>query len=194
MGLDVTEMQGYREVEEQAGAGFGLLDRGTYHFKVDALGSDVLDPDTQRPRLQFGLVILDGDLAGRTHKEFLSWFASDQSASTKSFEEREKTVREIYRRTFVASRNPIGMINAIAGSPYAEEAALQDAISCIKGMDGTENPSDVAELMEALPNILDGAEFYGTITHSKDGERAYMRPVEYEVGEKKVGVTAAQPV
>ena len=176
MSFNVTEMDKLQAIEAEVGGGFENLPRGLYHFGFRGEDSEVATSKGGYPYLRLVSEILEGELEGRSHSEFIRWFADDDPEAKKSWEERTETAR-LFAMRYLAGEQ--GIMRSIADSPNVDQErgeALQEAIVMLQASDSAD---EVTEAYQALVHLLDGVDFFAKISASKSGfERQNL--VEYD--------------
>ena len=77
MPFNYDEMEALKAVEAEVGGGYENLPKGLYHFSFNGEDSEVAENQGGYPYLRLVSEIMEGELEGRTHSEFLRWWAND---------------------------------------------------------------------------------------------------------------------
>ena len=119
------------------------------------------------PRLRLGhktIAAKRNGAVGRFHTEFLGWFASETSESTKPVEERTRTIRNMTKSRLHA------YLKSLEASPTSDQDLAESFDEAINTLENTDDPIEVSEIMEAIGSMLIGQLITGTIKYSKTGD------------------------
>ena len=136
----------------------------TYIFEVT--DGEVFDSNGL-PRLRLGhktIAAKRNGSVGRFHSEFLGWFASETSESTKPVEERTRTIRNMTKGRLHS------YLKSLEDSPTSDQELGESFDEAINALQATDDPAEVTEIMEAVGSMLVGQLITGTIKYSKTGD------------------------
>ena len=161
MAFSTENMVEFQEREEAARLE-QLIPAGKYNWEIEV--AEVTEVNgLPRLRVQHRIEGSNTGQLGRVHSEFFNWYASENSASPKPIEERERGLRGMVGRKLDA------YIKALATCPTSTQELGESFVDCVNGLRAADDTAEVEEYMTAIGNLLEGQFITGTIRHSNTG-------------------------
>ena len=173
MPFNSKSMIGFQEREEEA-LKATRIPEDTYILEIT--DGEVFDSNGV-PRLRLGHKTIsaktDGQV-GRFHTEFLGWYGSETSNSTKPIEERTRNLRKMTKDRLQ------GYLKSLQDSPTSDQSLGESLDEAISALDATDDPTDVSEIMEAIGAMLVGQLITGQVKYSKTGDFVNLYASRYD--------------
>ncbi len=148
-----------------------MIPQGKYNWQIEK--AEVGQVDTA-PRLmiQHRIIASDKGHVGRTHFEFVNWYANEASPSPKPHAERERNLRGL------SGRKLDSYLGALATSPSSTQVQGDDLNAYITELRAADDTEEVSELMGNIGLLLEGQQITGRVKH-KD-EWTNLIPLEFD--------------